>query len=251
MRFSNFTVTSTALLTTAGVAEAYCSSPSAAPQMTLPLHLNSSLPTPTPLSANAHTIKTHCKIVPLGWGRDDSAQIMEAAELCGNGGIITLPAPYTYTISQRLYMRLNNARLNVYGLLSFTPDLGYWINNSHRVQFQNMSTAWIIEGNNFVVDGGGWQQGGVNGNGQAWYGRAAGQSNQYGRPIPLSIYNSHNVTVNNFAFYQPQFWSIWAQDSKNVSFTNIYINGTNTDPAGNGSNYATNIDGIDLSLIHI
>jgi hypothetical protein len=103
-------------------------------------------------------------------------------------------------------MRLTHARLNVHGLLSFTPDLGYWIENSHRVQFQNMSTAWIIEGIDFIVDGGGWQQGGINGNGQAWYGRATGQSNQYGRPISLSIFNSTNVSINNFAFYQPQFW---------------------------------------------
>ncbi|KAI5239914.1 pectin lyase-like protein [Aureobasidium subglaciale] len=108
-----------------------------------------------------------------------------------------------------------------------------------------MSTAWIIEGNDIVINGGGWQQGGIHGNGQAWYGRAAGQSNQFGRPISLSIYNSTNVSINNFAFYQPQFWSIWAQDSRNIPMTNIYINGTNTDPAGNSSKYAINVDGID------
>ncbi|THW88403.1 pectin lyase-like protein [Aureobasidium pullulans] len=175
--------------------------------------------------------------------------ILKAVELCGNGGTITLPAPYTYTISSRLYMRLTRARLNVHGLLSFTPDLGYWIENSHRVEFQNMSTAWIMEGDDFIVDGGGWQQGGINGNGQAWYGRAAGQSNQYERPISLSIFNSTNVSINDFAFYQPQFWSVWAQDSRNITMTNIYINGINTDPAGNSSNYAINVDGIDTMRV--
>lgn len=249
MKLGDLAVFITVLCASARGAEAYCSaSPVVASQMTLPLHLDA-LPTASPQILNLETVKTHCEVIPLGWGRDDSAQIMKAAALCGNGGTITLPAHYTYTISQRLYMQLNNARLNVHGILSFTPDLGYWINNSHRVQFQNMSTAWIIEGNNFEVDGGGWQQGGINGNGQAWYGRAAGQSNQYGRPIALSVYNSNNVTVNNFAFYQPQFWSIFAQDSKNISFTNIYINGTNTDPYGNGSNWATNIDGIDTMRV--
>lgn len=142
-------------------------------------------------------------------------------------------------------MQLERARLEVYGTLSFTSDLNYWIENSHRVAFQNQSTAWIISGSDYVVDGGGWAQGGINGNGQAWMTRAAGQSNQFGRPIPLSIYNSTNVTISNFAFRQPQFWSMWVQDSTDITLSGIYINGTNTDPAGNSSNYETNIDGLD------
>ncbi|THW21874.1 pectin lyase-like protein [Aureobasidium pullulans] len=252
MRFSNAAAVSTILFLSVCAAELECASRTpTASQATLPLHLGPTYPTSSSraTSAEPHTVHTQCEVVPLGWGRDDAPQILKAVELCGNGGTITLPAPYTYTISSRLYMRLTRARLNVHGLLSFTPDLGYWIENSHRVEFQNMSTAWIMEGDDFIVDGGGWQQGGINGNGQAWYGRAAGQSNQYGRPISLSIFNSTNVSINNFAFYQPQFWSVWAQDSRNITMTNIYINGTNTDPAGNSSNYAINVDGIDTMRV--
>ncbi|CAC9889511.1 unnamed protein product [Aureobasidium pullulans] len=252
MRFSNAAAVSTILFLSVCAAELECASRTpTASQATLPLHLGPTYPTSSSLatSAEPHIVHTQCEVVPLGWGRDDAPQILKAVELCGNGGTITLPAPYTYTISSRLYMRLTHARLNVHGLLSFTPDLGYWIENSHRVQFQNMSTAWIIEGIDLIVDGGGWQQGGINGNGQAWYGRAAGQSNQYGRPISLSIYNSTNVSINNFAFYQLQFWSVWAQDSRNITMNNIYINGTNTDPAGNRSNYAINVDGIDTMRV--
>lgn len=186
-----------------------------------------------------------CTVTPLGWGRDDSSQIMAAAQACGTDGIITLPAPYVYTISQRMYMKLVRAQLNVFGTLSFTPNLGYWIDNSHRIEFQNQSTAWIVEGQDYIISGGGWMQGGIEGNGQAWYGRAAGQSNQFGRPVPLSIYNSSNATVNDFSFRQPQFWSFYVQDSSDITLTGIYINGTNTDPAGNGSNYETNVDGFD------
>ncbi|THW14363.1 pectin lyase-like protein [Aureobasidium pullulans] len=252
MRFSNAAAVSTILFLSVCAAELECASRTpTASQATLPLYLGPTYPKSSSLatSAESHTVHTQCEVVPLGWGRDDAPQILKAVELCGNGGTITLPAPYTYAISSRLYMRLTRARLNVHGLLSFTPDLGYWIENFHRVQFQNMSTAWIIEGIDLIVDGGGWQQGGINGNGQAWYGRAAGQSNQYGRPISLSIYNSTNVSINNFAFYQPQFWSVWAQDSRNITMNNIYINGTNTDPAGNSSNYAINVDGIDTMRV--
>lgn len=191
------------------------------------------------------SIVAECTVTPLGWGQDDSGQIMAAAQKCGTDGIITLPAPYVYTISKRLYMKLVRSQLNIFGTLSFTADLGYWIYNSHRIEFQNQSTAWIVEGEDFVISGGGWNRGGIDGNGQAWMGRAAGHSNQYGRPIPLSIWNSQNVTVKDFSFRQPQFWSMYLQDSYDIKLTGIYINGTNTDPAGNSSNYETNIDGLD------
>ncbi|THW16823.1 pectin lyase-like protein [Aureobasidium pullulans] len=230
MRFSNAAAVSKILFLSVCAAELECASRTpTASQATLPLHLGPTYPTSSSraTSAKPHTVHTQCEVVPLGWGRDDAPQILKAVELCGNGGTITLPAPYTYTISSRLYMRLTRARLNVHGLLSFTPDLGYWIENSHRVEFQNMSTAWIMEGDDFIVDGGGWQQGGINGNGQA----------------------CTNVSINDFAFYQPQFWSVWAQDSRNITMTNIYINGTNTDPAGNSSNYAINVDGIDTMRV--
>jgi galacturan 1,4-alpha-galacturonidase len=148
-----------------------------------------------------------------------------------------------------MYMHLSNSRLEVLGTLSFEPDQNYWIKNSFRIEFQNQSTAWIVEGDNFEMTGGGWAQGGILGNGQAWMTRAKGQSNQFGRPVSLSIYNSSIVVVKDFAIRQPQFWSFWIQDSSNVSLTGIYINGTNTDPAGNSSNYETNIDGLDSTRV--
>lgn len=224
------------------------------PQITLPLTAPSGYvlggnvtaqSTPSPASKIAV-----CTVIPHGWGRDDSQQILAAVEACGTDGEITLPAPYVYTIASRLYMKLVRAKLNIFGTLSFTPDLGYWIDNSHRVEFQNQSTAWIVEGEDYVISGGGWAQGGVNGNGQPWYGRAAGRSNQYGRPIPLSIYNSTNATVQDFSFINPQFWTFWVQDSYDVSLTGIYINGTNTDPFGNGSNWETNVDGLDSMRVN-
>lgn len=218
-------------------------------QVTLPLH-----PPGTPSSTTINDGPTStavtspiksCIVTPHGWGIDDSPAILAAVDRCGTDGIITLPAPYVYTISQRMYMKLIRARLEILGTLSFTANLNYWIENSFRVEFQNQSTAWIIEGSDFIVDGGGWAQGGIDGNGQAWMTRSNGTSNQFGRPISMSIYNSTNATVSNFSFRQPQFWSIWVQDSNNIVLKDIYINGTNTDPAGKGNNYKVNIDGLD------
>lgn len=224
-------------------------------ETTLPLHKNASYPylgSVTPYSEPTPALgsKSKCIVIPYGWGHDDSSQILAAVERCGVNGTITLPAPHVYTISRRMYMRLSNARVEILGTLSFTSDLLYWIENSFRVEFQNQSTAWIVEGHDFVITGGGWEQGGMDGNGQAWMTRAAGHSNQFGRPISLSIYNSTRVTVTDFSIRQPQFWSFWIQDSCEVELSNIYINGTNTDPAGNGSNYETNIDGMDSMRVN-
>jgi hypothetical protein len=81
-----------------------------APQITIPLSPpagyvlggNTSTST-TPISSS---VVAECTVTPLGWGQDDSGQIMVAAEKCGTDRIITLPAPYVYTVSQRLYMKL-------------------------------------------------------------------------------------------------------------------------------------------------
>lgn len=252
MKIPGVSLLSAALFPLNGTLTEDCFVPSgqaiSAPQITLPLHKEDAKPIQTSWPEQQWTDE-ECIVKPLGWGRDDSSQIQEAVLRCGKGGTITLPAPYTYTISNRMYTQLHDAKLNIHGLLSFTPDLGYWIGQSHRVEFQNQSTAWVVEGTNYHISGGGWEQGGILGNGQAWYGRAAGQSNQFGRPISISLYNSTNATIDHFAFYQPQFWSIWVQDSKHVKINNIYINGSNTDPAGNSSNYATNIDGIDTMRV--
>ncbi|KAH8805150.1 pectin lyase fold/virulence factor [Xylogone sp. PMI_703] len=194
-----------------------------------------------------HTQLLHaeCTVLPLGWDQDDAPQLLAAANACGTDGTITLPAPHVYTIKSRLHMNLVRTHLNVFGTLSFVPDIGYWIDNSHRVEFQNQSTAWIIEGEDYVVDGGGWKQGGINGNGQAWYTYAQGQSNRFGRPISLTLYNSTNATVKNFSIRNPQFWSFYVQDSHDITLKSIYINGTNTDPHGDGENFETNVDGLD------
>ncbi|CAD0053826.1 unnamed protein product [Aureobasidium pullulans] len=98
MRFSNAAAVSTILFLSVCAAELECASRTpTASQATLPLHLGPTYPTSSSraTSAEPHTVRTQCEVMPLGWGRDDAPQILKAVELCGNGGTITLPAPYT------------------------------------------------------------------------------------------------------------------------------------------------------------
>ncbi|KAI1329419.1 pectin lyase fold/virulence factor [Xylariaceae sp. FL0255] len=230
-----------------------------APQMTLPLSAPESYAGPPQDKDTAVSTLTSkgprsrvpiCIVTPLGWGRDDSSQIMAAAEACGVDGIITLPAPYVYTISKRMFMHLERARLNILGTISFTPNPGYWIENSHCIEFQNQRTAWIVEGEDFIIDGGGWDQGGIQENGQAWYTRAAGSSSQFGGLIPLSIYNSTNAAVTNFSAQQGQVWAFWVQDSRNVTFSGIYMDAANTDPERTDVNFEANTSGLDTLRVN-
>lgn len=72
-----------------------------------------------------------CTVIPLGWDTDDSLQLLATVDACGTDGTITLLAHYVYTIGRRLYMHLVRTRLNIFGTLSFVPNIAFWIDNSH------------------------------------------------------------------------------------------------------------------------
>ncbi|KZT52552.1 glycoside hydrolase family 28 protein [Calocera cornea HHB12733] len=202
-------------------------------------------------------VSTHnsgtCTLIPHGNGRDDSQQFLNAINSPGCN-VIELPQPYTYSIQQVLNTNLQNKVLNVFGTLSFSTDLAYWINNSFMTDFQNQVTAWIVTGSNWTISGGAFNAGGIDGNGQAWYTRAAGFGNQAGRPISLYVVNASDAVIKNFSVRQPQFWAFFVDQSKNITLEGIYVNATNHDPAepvsnpanGNaGNNWVVNTDGID------
>ncbi|KAF5361708.1 hypothetical protein D9758_007293 [Tetrapyrgos nigripes] len=194
-----------------------------------------------------------CTLIPHGSGRDDSQQFQEVinATECTT---IVLPQPYTYSIQQRLYTDITNKNLHVYGRLLFSDDLEYWINNSWMTDFQNLLTAWILTGSNWTLSGGGFAQGGIDGNGQPWYTRAAGVVNQPGRPMSLYIFNASDSLVKDFSVVQPQFWAFFVSQSHNITLDGVLVNATNHDPAApvpdpnavsHGYSWVINTDGID------
>ncbi|KFZ23993.1 hypothetical protein V502_01524 [Pseudogymnoascus sp. VKM F-4520 (FW-2644)] len=191
-----------------------------------------------------------CVVIPLGHSQDDVPNILAAVDKCGAipGGRIVLPAPYVYSINQRMTTHLENSTLEVSGTLHFSDDLAYWIENSYRFDFQNQSTAWRITGSDYVVDGGPGM-GGIDGNGQTWYTWAKNAGNVFGRPMPLHIVNSTRATFRNLSIRQQQFWAVLVETSSYIELDNFYVNATNSDHAadsGGGEHYVQNTDGIDI-----
>jgi hypothetical protein len=88
---------------------------------------------------------------------------------------------YISTIGRPLILELQDSVLDLHGWLSFTTDIEYWIKNRIYFEFQNQSLAFVIKGNNFVLDGN--DKGGIDGNGQAWYDYAEDAGNVFGRYV--------------------------------------------------------------------
>lgn len=142
-------------------------------------------------------------------------------------------------------IHLNNALLDVHGFISFSSNISHWVDNRVQFDFQNLALGWIIEGDNYVLDGHG--TGGIYGNGQEWYNWAKEEGNKYGRPMSLAIANSTNVTVQNWSVIQPQFWAGIVIKSENVLYKNYYVNATNFNPEGQDAlfSWVQNTDGCD------
>ncbi|KAK4688418.1 hypothetical protein P7C73_g1690, partial [Tremellales sp. Uapishka_1] len=206
-------------------------------------------PLPKSLSVEQHYLDKESKLVrklctlkARGNEKCDVDNLVRAVGECGHGGIINLPDP-VYTIGKPLILHLSHATLSVHGFLTFTNDTSYWIRHVYRLPFQNQSLAFIVEGNDFVLDG--HDTGGIDGNGQAWYDLAKDYGNYPKR-------NAKNVVVKNWSIIQPQFWASITIDTENVLFRDFYVNATsyNPDAPFEQKSWLQNTDGLDTYRSH-
>ncbi|KAJ5624052.1 hypothetical protein N7510_000361 [Penicillium lagena] len=185
---------------------------------------------------------TTCTLYPEGLDHngeavDDAPSIHQAFDLCGINGTVIF-SDNTFNINSVLNTtNLLNCDVSLRGELRFSDDIPYWLSHSYNVVLQNQSTAWLFGGTNVTLRGeGGW----YNGQGQAWYTENQNNSNQPGRPISITFYNSTNLLVDNLRIIQPQFWATFVSYSKNVSITNLFVNATSDNEWG-----TVNTDGYD------
>jgi galacturan 1,4-alpha-galacturonidase len=185
---------------------------------------------------------TTCYLYPeslphLGQAIDDVPSILQAFELCGTNGTVVFTNNTFYINQVMNTTNLLNCQVILDGELYYSDNIPYWLSHSIGVVLQSQSTAWLFGGTNVTFLGrGGW----IYGNGQAWYNENKDNSNQPGRPITITFYNSTNLYVDGLTIIQPQFWATFVSHSQNVTMTNVFVNATSD------SQYGTvNTDGAD------
>lgn len=188
-----------------------------------------------------------CLLAPLGHGRDDTEQVLNAIKRCGRGGRVILTEG-DYNITRRMTWDLQSATVDLKGFLNFVPNINYWLQNesTYRVIFIQDQASWfVITGHDFTVDA--HNTGGIQGNGQPWWEYFTNHTREDGdgRPVSLTLSNVTRGTISNFKINSPPFWCNAVADSVDVTYDGMTCNATNVNPAFFNQNIVPNTDGID------
>ncbi|KAJ6624706.1 pectin lyase fold/virulence factor [Mycena sp. CBHHK59/15] len=191
-----------------------------------------------------------CTLAPRGAGHDDTDQarayVLDAIARCGHGGHTVLQGG-VYNITRKMTWDLVDAKVDLHGYLSFTPDIQYWLNatNTYRVVFIQSQASWfVITGRDFEVNAHG--TGGIQGNGQAWweYYTTHTKADGDGRPIALTLYRATRGAIRDFSIQAQPFWCNTVAESRDVVYDGMRCNASNANPAFAGTNIVPNTDGI-------
>jgi galacturan 1,4-alpha-galacturonidase len=152
---------------------------------------------------------TACTVTPLSATStsttlDDTPQILDAFNKCGNGGSVNFTAGNYYIGQVMSTTSLLNCDISIYGTFIWSTNVQYWLSHSLSVTYAGRSTAWLFGGTNITMRGYGKAL--FNGNGQTWYDENQNAGNQNGRPISLTVWHATNVLIDGITWRQPQFW---------------------------------------------
>jgi len=155
---------------------------------------------------------TACTVTPLsptpvpagGKVPDDTPQFLDAFKRCGKDGSVTFTEGNFYLGQVMDTINLQNVDISIYGTLTWSTDIQYWLSHSLTVTYAGRSTAWRLGGKNITMRGHGKAL--FFGNGQTWYDQNRNQGNQNGRPISLTLWHATDVLIDGITWRQPQFW---------------------------------------------
>jgi polygalacturonase len=180
-----------------------------------------------------------CVVFPNIQGEDDAPAIMNALNWqCHKDSLVVFPGQ-TYNIQSNMTTTgMENVAIHQFGRFVWSTNIEYWLSVSMPVGFQNQSTVWYFGGDRITWDGHG--VGALDGNGQVWYDWAKSQGNLPRRPMMINWRKMSNSVVRGMRFVQSQMWTMAVTYSKNIEFTDIYVNNTSA------SKWSTlNTDGVD------
>jgi hypothetical protein len=173
----------------------------------------------SPQKSRTCTVQTH------GNGVDDSDNILSAFHECQQDSTIIFKEGVTYNVQRILDLKnLTNVDVEMRGTIEFGVDLRYWFTHSMYQEFQNVSIAMRIGGDNIIWDG--FNTGLINGNGEIYYENFGKVSQYWGRPVPFYLHQATNSLFRNFKIFKSQYWSFVIDHSENIVVDNINIENT-------------------------
>ncbi|KDQ58920.1 glycoside hydrolase family 28 protein [Jaapia argillacea MUCL 33604] len=186
-----------------------------------------------------------CQVKAIGGGQDDGPNINAAFAECATGGTVVLDG--YYVVDSLLFTTgLTNVNIELSGTVQYTPDIAKWSPQSYFMTFQNATTFWFLSGTGIHLYGGGT----LDANGQVWWdafalnpnaGTAGGSSRSFARPVPLTVGNSTNVTIEGLTMIGSPFWNNFVYQSSYVTYTGINISSVSY-----SVNPTSNSDGWDI-----
>ncbi|KAG6890076.1 hypothetical protein C0995_012025 [Termitomyces sp. Mi166 len=170
---------------------------------------------------------------------DDVPAIEAAIKSCGNGGVIVIPAGYTYQIRTTLdFTGCVNCEVQIEGTLKLSSDTAFWNGVRAAILLSNTKGATIhSKTGSGVVDGNGVP---------FWIAFAADSS--YARPTLMYIIGGSNIVVENLYFKNaPNVFHSVTGDATDVIYRGLRLNAEtydnvtpkNTDGFDVGASYVT------------
>ena len=165
---------------------------------------------------------------------DDTPAIEFSISQCGNGGIIVIPAGYTFYLNTALtFAGCIGCDFQIEGTIIASDDTDYWSTQTNIISVDSITGAQIHS-----VTGTGL----LDGNGQAAWDAFAADA--IARPTLFSIEGtSSNIKVYNLKVQNPpnEFFTV-SSGSSNIQYTGLTMTAIST-----SSNPAANTDGFDIN----
>ncbi|PSR99253.1 pectin lyase fold/virulence factor [Coniella lustricola] len=210
-----------------------------------------------PVPGNGLGSNNTCIVRPAPNGADSAPAILAAFQQCGHnaghdsgsrGTVVFLNE--TYTISSVMNTtNLRNVDIDHRGTLLWdNSDIGYWLNHSLPVGYQNQSSAWLFGGAGVRWKGHGY--GTLDGDGQVWYDFVNGTNNYPRRPHQITITGTKDGVFEGLRFVQSQMWTMTIIHSEDILLDDIYINSTDTEHAVGFDFSSLNTDGADTVYVN-
>ncbi|KAG6909344.1 hypothetical protein DXG01_000944 [Tephrocybe rancida] len=169
---------------------------------------------------------------------DDVPAIEAAIKSCGNGGIIVIPAGFTYQIRSTLdFTGCVKCEVQIEGILKLSSDTTFWNGVRAAILLTNINGATIHSKTGTGL---------VDGNGVPFWTKFAADSS-FARPTLMYITGGSNIIVENLAFKNaPNVFHSVVGSATNVVYRGLTLKAVATDTVT-----PKNTDGFDVGASYV